>query len=63
MADQKTCLACGRTPDEIPLLTLAFKDTTYNICPQHLPILIHNPQALTGKLPGAEGMEAADHHD
>jgi hypothetical protein len=26
-------------------------------------MLIHDPKSLTGKLPGAEGMEAADHHD
>lgn len=57
------CIACNRTQEEVPLITIAFRAKTYNICPQHLPILIHNPQRLTGLLPGAEGLEAADHHD
>jgi hypothetical protein len=35
----------------------------YHICPQHLPVLIHNPQMLVGKLPGAEGLTPAEHHD
>ncbi|MEK6650651.1 MAG: hypothetical protein AABY75_06725 [Bacteroidota bacterium] len=57
------CLACGRTQAEIPLITLSYQDKTFQICPQHLPVLIHNPQTLVGKLPGAEGMAAAEHED
>jgi hypothetical protein len=33
------------------------------ICPQHMPILIHNPMELAGLLEGAEAMKPADHHD
>jgi hypothetical protein len=33
------------------------------ICPQHLPVLIHDPSKLAGKLPGAESLEPADTHD
>jgi hypothetical protein len=44
-------------------VTLEFKGAQFWICPQHLPMLIHDPKTLTGKLPGAEGMEAATHHD
>ncbi|MCU0411569.1 MAG: hypothetical protein MUE68_05145 [Bacteroidetes bacterium] len=58
-----TCLACGRTQSEVPLITLSYQDRSFLICPQHLPVLIHNPQALVGKLPGAEGMAAAEHED
>ncbi len=57
------CLACGRTQSEIPLLTLVYRDKTFHICPQHLPVLIHNPQMLVGKLPGAEGMSPAEHDE
>jgi hypothetical protein len=60
---EKQCLACDRTAKQIPLITLDYRGGTFRICPQHLPILIHDPQSLTGKLPGAEGMEPADHHD
>lgn len=61
--DGPTCVACGRSQKEIPLLSLSFRNATYWICPQHLPVLIHNPQLLVGKLPGAEGMAPAEHED
>lgn len=61
--DRPTCLACGRSQREIPLITLSYQDRTFHICPQHLPVLIHNPQMLVGKLPGAEGMSPAEHED
>jgi len=57
------CLACGRTQSEIPLITLSYQDRSFHICPQHLPVLIHNPQMLIGKIPGAEGMTPAEHED
>jgi len=59
----KTCVACGRGPDVIPLFVLEYRGTTFWICPQHFPILIHNPAQLAGKLPGAEHMEPSEHHD
>ena len=57
------CVACGRSSAEVPLLTLSYQSGTFSICPQHLPMLIHDPRSLVGKLPGAEGMAPADHHD
>ena len=64
MTGQSTqCVACGRSQNEIPLISLSFQDKNFWICPQHLPILIHNPQLLIGKLPGAEGLSPAEHHD
>lgn len=59
----ETCLACGRGQDTTPLVPLAYRGAALWICPQHLPILIHDPQRLVGKLPGAEGLTPADHHD
>ena len=55
------CVACNRTGKEIPLIALEYRNQKFWICPQHLPVLIHDPQMLTGKLPGAEGMGPADH--
>lgn len=60
---QQQCVACERTQEEVPLIAIAYQNKTFHICPQHLPVLIHNPQMLAGKLPGAEGMQAAEHHD
>jgi hypothetical protein len=63
VSDVDSCLACQRGAEEIPLIHLTFRGQEYRICPQHLPILIHDPQRLSGLLPGAESMQPADHHD
>lgn len=57
------CLVCKQTSDTVPLITLTYRSAPLNICPQHLPILIHDPHRLTGVLPGAENLQEADHHD
>ena len=53
----KECLVCNRTDEEIPLLALDYQGKQLYICPQHIPVLIHDPTKLTGTLPGAEGYE------
>lgn len=63
MDEHNHCIYCERTSDEVPLLTLEFQDQKIKICPQHLPILIHNPAMLVGKMPGAEALSPADHDD
>lgn len=47
----------------MPLIAFRFREADLWICPQHLPVLIHDPGRLVGILPGAEGLEPADHHD
>ncbi len=56
-------LYCHRTDAETPLVNLQYHDKPLWICPQHLPLLIHSPEELIGKLPGAENLKPADHHD
>jgi hypothetical protein len=58
---EKTCLNCGRSSDQAPLMTLDFRGETYYLCPQCLPVMIHKPQNLVGKLPGAETLIPANH--
>ena len=62
-SDAKQCLACGRGPEQTPLIPLEYRGAALWICPQHLPVLIHEPSQLVGRLPGAEGLRPADHHD
>jgi len=57
------CLVCQRDVKEIPLIQVRYGDSSFSICPQHLPVLIHDPSQLIGKLPGAEGFKPADIHD
>ncbi len=62
MPDTKpTCIYCGRDVDEVPLLNVKFQGKDYWICPQHFPILIHEPEKLAGKLPGAENLKGSSH--
>jgi hypothetical protein len=49
--------------DTTPLIALTYRGGSYWICPQHLPILIHDPARLSGRLPGAEDLRPADQHD
>ena len=55
------CLVCERTENQVPLIKLQYQSNAYWICPQHFPILIHNPDQLIGKLPGAENLAAHKH--
>lgn len=61
--NDKHCLACERDSDATPLIAIAYRGAELWICPQHLPILIHDPGRLAGKLPGAETLRPAEHHD
>lgn len=56
----KKCIACERPVDATPLIPFEFSGNGYWICPQHMPLLIHKPEQLTGKLPGAEKLDPAD---
>ncbi len=58
-----TCLNCGRSEQEIPLLTLDYRGQALRICPQCLPLLIHKPERLIGKLPGAETLQPVNLDD
>ena len=58
------CLNCGLTEQEKPLLTIKYQNNEIYICPQCLPVLIHKPATLAGKLPGAEHFGTpTEHHD
>jgi hypothetical protein len=51
------CLNCGRPLGRIPLLPVLHRDGLAHICPQCLPVLIHDPKSLADKLPGADSLE------
>lgn len=55
------CLNCRRPVQQVPLLTLTHRDGVSYICPQCLPTLIHEPQALVGRLSGAESLAPHEH--
>jgi hypothetical protein len=63
MAEKPQCLYCEQTSAEIPLIRLSFQGKDLYICPQHLPLLIHEPGKLAGKLPGMKIPDAKAGHD
>jgi hypothetical protein len=54
------CLSCERTGEEIPLLRLRYSRREHWICPQCLPVLIHQPEHLP-MLAGAWTDNPAEH--
>jgi hypothetical protein len=63
MDNHNKCLYCDQSSNHVPLITFVYQGNSYMICPQHLPVLIHNPSNLAGKLPGAESLQSAKGHD
>jgi hypothetical protein len=57
------CLNCNRSEHEIPLVTLSYSGKPAYICSHCLPMLIHHPEMLIGKIEGAENIPPAEHHD
>ncbi len=58
---ENRCLVCEQSSQEIPLIEIHYQEQSYWICPQHFPVLIHQPHLLVGKLPGAERLEPHEH--
>ncbi len=53
---KKTCLACDQDSGQVPLICLEYRGEPLWICPRHMPLLIHQPEQLIGRLPGAESL-------
>jgi hypothetical protein len=62
-ADKAECIACGRRESESVLLPIRFRSQDRWICSRCFPILIHHPERLAGRLPGAETLTPAQHED
>jgi len=59
--DHTSCIFCGRSQTQVPILVVYYGDQSAGICPEHLPVLIHQPQKLEGKLPGVENLDPPPH--
>jgi hypothetical protein len=59
--DEK-CIYCNRSSGEVPLIPLHYQNEVVWLCPQHFPILIHKPEQLADKLPGAASFGSPDDH-
>ncbi len=57
MSKDKACLVCKKPSNETPVTKFYYQESEFYICPQHLPVLIHNPQELAGLLKGADKLQ------
>jgi hypothetical protein len=55
------CIHCEVSEDDSPILRLRFKGEQFGICSSCLPVLIHHPERLTGRLMGAEFIKPSTH--
>ena len=55
----QVCLNCNTTENDIPLIKLTYSKQPAYICSHCLPLLIHHPEELIGKLKGAENIPPA----
>ena len=55
---EKKCIVCEVSNQKAPLIQLDYQGQALYICPQHLPVLIHHPEELIGKVSGAEEFKA-----
>ena len=55
---EKKCVVCEVSNQKAPLIQLDYQGQALFICPQHLPVLIHHPEELIGKVSGAEEFKA-----
>jgi hypothetical protein len=62
MENNETCVYCERSSNEVPLVSIRSQGQAFWICPQHLPVLIHQPLELAGKLPGVENLTSPEGH-
>lgn len=57
MSKKRECLVCKSSSKETPVTKFYYQDNEFYICPQHMPVIIHNPKELVGLLPGAENLK------
>ena len=51
------CVYCNGSSDDMPVIPFEYKGEQKYICAQHLPILIHKPEQLAGKLKDADKLQ------
>jgi hypothetical protein len=56
-----SCIHCEKSEEEAPILRLRFAGEDSAICSSCLPILIHKPDRLIGRLKGAERISPSSH--
>ncbi len=56
--NEQKCIICQKDKEQVPLLKFDFKNSSFWICSQHIPVIIHDPSQLEGILPDADKIVA-----
>jgi len=56
----RICVSCGQDDSQVPLILFYYQGQERHICTEHLPVLIHTPAKLTGKLPDMDKINPVD---
>ncbi len=62
MNEEKKCIVCQSTSQQMPILEFEFKGQKLHICSQHIPIIIHQPHQLQNLIPDLPN-RPAEHDD
>ena len=55
------CINCSKSDADVPILRLKYQGEDVSLCSSCLPILLHSPAKLAGRLKGAEQIPHASH--
>ena len=58
--NSRICVSCGQDDSQVPLILFYYQGQERHICTEHLPVLIHTPAKLTGKLPDMDKINPVD---
>ncbi len=56
-----TCINCGKSDNEAPILQMKFRGAQMWICSGCIPVLIHRPEQLMGQLTSVNNIEINNH--
>ncbi len=49
-AKTHSCINCGASENEVPLIEIRFSGSTGHLCSQCIPVMIHEPSKMAHKL-------------
>jgi len=52
------CINCDQSEEEIPLINIQYKGEKIFVCSGCMPILLHSPAKMVGKLKDADKIQA-----
>ena len=55
------CINCDHSEEDMPLINIQYKGKKIFVCSGCMPILLHSPEKMAGKLTDADKIQPAKH--